>query len=88
MYVCMYVCMFLSLTGYYLVTTCSLCVRVCIIPLTSFMSVFYNSFYGPTEMIYVCMYVWQKKSWQTFEETSGYVGLERFNKWPNSMTDI
>jgi hypothetical protein len=31
---------------------------------------------------------WQKESWQTFEETSGYVRPERFNKWPNSMTDI
>jgi len=28
------------------------------------------------------------KSWQTFEETSGYVRPERVNKWPNSMTDI
>ena len=31
---------------------------------------------------------WQKESWQTFEETSGYVRLERVNSWPNSMTDI
>jgi hypothetical protein len=31
---------------------------------------------------------WQKESWQTFEENSGYVGPERVNKWPNSMTDI
>ena len=31
---------------------------------------------------------WQKESWQTFEETSGYVRPERFNKWPNSMTYI
>ena len=31
---------------------------------------------------------WQKESWQTSEETSGYVRLERVNKWPNSMTDI
>jgi hypothetical protein len=31
---------------------------------------------------------WQKESWQTFEETSGYVRPEQFNKWPNSMTDI
>jgi len=31
---------------------------------------------------------WQKESWQTFEETSGYVRPERVNKWPNSMTDI
>jgi hypothetical protein len=31
---------------------------------------------------------WQKESWQTFEETSGYVRMERVNKWPNSMTDI
>jgi hypothetical protein len=30
---------------------------------------------------------WQKESWQTFEETSGYVRPERVNKWPNSMTD-
>jgi hypothetical protein len=31
---------------------------------------------------------WQKESWKTFEETSGYVIPERLNKWPNSMTDI
>jgi hypothetical protein len=31
---------------------------------------------------------WQKESWQTFEETSGYMRLERVKKWPNSMTDI
>ena len=31
---------------------------------------------------------WQKESWQTFEETSGYVRPERVNKWPSSMTDI
>jgi len=31
---------------------------------------------------------WQKESWQTFEETSGYVRPERVNKWPNSVTDI
>ena len=31
---------------------------------------------------------WQKESWQTSEETSGYVRPERVNKWPNSMTDI
>ena len=31
---------------------------------------------------------WQKESWQTFEETSGYVRPERVNTWPNSMTDI
>jgi hypothetical protein len=31
---------------------------------------------------------WQKKSWQTFEETSGYVRPERVNKWPNSTTDM
>jgi hypothetical protein len=31
---------------------------------------------------------WQNESWQTFEETSGYVRPERVNKWPNSMTDI
>jgi len=30
---------------------------------------------------------WQKESWQTFEETSGYVRPERIKKWPNSMTD-
>jgi len=30
----------------------------------------------------------QKESWQTFEETSGYVRPERVNKWPISMTDI
>jgi hypothetical protein len=30
----------------------------------------------------------QKESWQTFEETSGYVRPERVNKWPNCMTDI
>jgi hypothetical protein len=28
------------------------------------------------------------QTWQTFEETSGYVRPERVNKWPNSMTDI
>ena len=28
-----------------------------------------------------------EKSWQTFEETSGYVRPERVNKWPNSMID-
>jgi len=31
---------------------------------------------------------WQKESWQTLEETSGYVRPERANKWPNSTTDI
>jgi hypothetical protein len=31
---------------------------------------------------------WQKESWQTFEETSGYVRQERVNNWPNSMTGI
>jgi hypothetical protein len=31
---------------------------------------------------------WQKKSWQTFEVTSGCVRPEQVNKWPNSMTDI
>jgi hypothetical protein len=31
---------------------------------------------------------WQKESWQTFEETSGYVRPERVNKWPNSMTNM
>ena len=31
---------------------------------------------------------WQKESWQTFEETSGYVRLEQVNKCPNPMTDI
>ena len=31
---------------------------------------------------------WQKESWQTSEETSGYVRPERVNKWPNCMTDI
>jgi L-rhamnose mutarotase len=31
---------------------------------------------------------WQKKSWQTFEETFGYVRPERVNKWGNPMTDI
>jgi hypothetical protein len=30
---------------------------------------------------------WQKESWQTFEETSGYMRPERVNKWPNSMTE-
>jgi 1,2-phenylacetyl-CoA epoxidase PaaB subunit len=30
---------------------------------------------------------WQKESWQTFEEASGHVRLERVNKWPNCMTD-
>jgi len=28
----------------------------------------------------------QKESWQTFEETSGYVRAERVNKWSNSMS--
>ena len=37
----------------------------------------------------VCGFVsWSSNSWQTFEETSGYVRPERVNKWPNSMTDI
>jgi len=31
---------------------------------------------------------WQKESWQTFEETSGYVRQEPVSKGPNSMTDI
>jgi hypothetical protein len=31
---------------------------------------------------------WQKESWQTSEETSGYVRPERVNKWPNTMRDI
>ena len=31
---------------------------------------------------------WQKESWQTSEETSGYVRPERVNKWPNSMKGI
>jgi len=31
---------------------------------------------------------WQKETWQTFEEISGYVRSERVNKWPNSMKDI
>ena len=31
---------------------------------------------------------WQKESWQTFEEASGYVRPVRVNKWPNSMTQI
>ena len=31
---------------------------------------------------------WQKESWETFEEYSGYVRQERFNKWPKPMTDI
>jgi len=31
---------------------------------------------------------WQNESWQTFEETSGYMRLEGVNKWTNSMTDI
>jgi hypothetical protein len=31
---------------------------------------------------------WQKEPWQTLEEASGYMRLERVNKWPNSMTDI
>jgi hypothetical protein len=53
--------MFRPLTGYYLVTTCSkMCVRDCI-SLDKFhvLTVCYNRFYGPTEMIwYVCMYVY------------------------------
>jgi hypothetical protein len=31
---------------------------------------------------------WQKESWQTFEQTSGYVRPERVNNSPNSITDI
>jgi len=31
---------------------------------------------------------WQKESWWTFEETSGYVRPVRFKKWPTSMKDI
>jgi len=31
---------------------------------------------------------WQKESWYTFEDTSGYERPERVNKWPNSMKDI
>jgi hypothetical protein len=31
---------------------------------------------------------WQKESWQTLEETSGYLRPEWVNKWPNFMTDI
>jgi len=31
---------------------------------------------------------WQKQSWKTFEETSGYVRPERVNKWPKSMKDM
>jgi hypothetical protein len=31
---------------------------------------------------------WQQESWQTFEDTSGYVRPERVNKWPNSKKDI
>jgi hypothetical protein len=31
---------------------------------------------------------WQKESWETFGEISGYVRTERVNKWPNSMTGI
>jgi len=31
---------------------------------------------------------WQKESWWTFEENSGYVRAERANKWPSSMKDI
>ena len=30
----------------------------------------------------------QKESWQTFEETSGYVRPERVNKWPISMREM
>jgi hypothetical protein len=29
---------------------------------------------------------WHKEPWQTLEEASGYMRLERVNKWPNSMT--
>jgi len=32
--------------------------------------------------------VWQKESWQTFEEISGYVSPERVNKCPNCMANI
>jgi len=31
---------------------------------------------------------WRKESYQTFEETVGYVRPERVNRWPNPMTDI
>ena len=31
---------------------------------------------------------WQKESWKTFEETSGYVRPERVNKWANCMKDM
>ena len=31
---------------------------------------------------------WQKESWQTFKEISGYVRPERVNMWPNCMTDM
>jgi len=27
----------------------------------------------------------QKETGETTEETSGYVGLEQLNKWPNAM---
>ena len=38
---------------------------------------------------YQCLFPnWQKESWQTFEETSGYVRPERVNKWANSVTDF
>jgi len=32
--------------------------------------------------------IWQKESWQTVEETSGYGRPERVNMCPNSITDI
>jgi hypothetical protein len=31
---------------------------------------------------------WEKESWETFEETSGYVRPKRVNRWPNSMRYI
>ena len=31
---------------------------------------------------------WQKESWQTSEETSGYVRPGRVNRWLNFMTDL
>jgi len=46
------------MTGYYLVTTCSLCVRVCIIPLISFMSnCFLQQFLWTYQNDMICMYV-------------------------------
>ena len=48
----------------------------------------YNNLYAVTQGNETLFHNWQKESWQTFEETSGYVRPERVNKWPSSMTDV